>query len=155
MLKRPTRISIIVLASLGFLAANGFGQHSLREKARKLINEAKPGDELPKGVTIQVWAHMSGQKEPKTLSEHWEFSTGQVHSMVVDRENRDDKKPTRYKSNDFDTSGLMFALKQGKFLKIEAREGMGEPTLLAGTPFKTGGRIITLFIDGKVALVSA
>lgn len=124
------------------------GQESLGSKARELIRNAKAGDDLPEGVSVRIWADMGGRKDGKTLKEHWEFSTGKVHQVV-----REEQQTVRFKSRKCETKGMLFALKKGWILKIEAREGMGEPTLLADTGFQIGGRSITIHIDGKVALL--
>ncbi len=148
------RHATCVFVCFSFLVAIGDGQDSIRDKAQKLINDSKPDDDLPKEVSIQVWADLSGQTKPRQLSEHWEFSTGKIHSLVSPKMGVGKQKLIRIKSKDCNTSGLLYSLRKGKFLKIEAREGMGEYTLLEDTPFDTGGRSITLLIDGKVALGS-
>lgn len=118
---------------------------------RALLEAGRDAESLPARMVVRLDTN-AGDSDSR-LKETWEFSSGQVHRVVID----ESKGPARYrreKTLAFDTRNICRQLLEGKLFKIEAAEGTGKARLFAGTAFEggVGNRAIEILIDGESAV---
>ena len=154
---------VLTLASIHTSSA----QQEERQRRKLDVQALLSRTSFPKGIVIRVHADMFGSKSrneaaqaaakegearvEKRFSEAWEFTSDQVHRVVIEY----GKKETIYRrveSRAFDTKDIWLALTDGTPLKIEARKGKGEEVMFAGTDFIFGGRSIEIVRDGELLL---
>ena len=118
---------------------------------RALLEAGRDAKSLPARIVVRLDAN-AGDSDSR-LKETWEFSSGQVHRVVID----ESKGPARYRRERtlaFDTRNICRQLLDGKLFRIEAAEGTGKTRMFAGTAFEggVGDRAIEILIDGESAV---
>lgn len=140
---------------------------------RSLLEEAHAAGALPAGVVIRVRADLAtampadaglrsaaearGVDFNKKLKELWEFTTSQVHRVVMEKASHKEVEESDYvyrriESRPFDSTEICGELLDGKALEIAARKGRGREVMFAGTHFNIGGRSIEILRNGETIL---
>ncbi|MCY3018730.1 MAG: hypothetical protein NTW87_06835 [Planctomycetota bacterium] len=126
--------------------------------ARTLLEKGKASGSLPEGMVVRIAACLgdadakaSGGREPDELKEMWEFTSNQVHRVVL--ESKEGKLVYhRVESRPFDSKGICKDLLDGRAIEIQARKGEGPEIALAGTIYRHGSRSIEVEWKGETIL---
>lgn len=165
-----SRIALLLLLTLTVFVPNELRGEEPDSAAqtvtdrRALLEAGQAAGALPAGMVVRVtadaWkgesveekqraeARGRGNSASQKLKESWEFTTDQVHQLVLEIKNNK-VVYRRVKSLPFDSKNLCKQLLDGKILTIEAAEGEGEPMQFVGTDFEFGHRSIDVIVDGK------
>jgi len=121
--------------------------------AQTLLEKGRASGSLPDGMVIRIGACLGesegkapGDGVPDELRETWEFTSRQVHRVVI--EDSTEKRESR----SFDTNGLCQDLLEGKAIEIQARNGEGPEVAFAGTHYHRGSRRIEVIWNGATVL---
>jgi hypothetical protein len=97
----------------------------------------------------RIEAKNRGAKPNEELNEIWEFTSKEVHRVVIDKPSNNPVY-RRVKSIPFDSKSLCKELLEAKLQVIELGEGKGDPLQFLGTPFDRGHRGIEVRVDNQV-----
>jgi hypothetical protein len=135
--------------------------------ARTLLEEGQASGSLPAGVVVRVAAQLDrsvdedkkaraeakarGVVFQESLHETWEFTSNQVHRVIMEHKNGD-YVYRRVDSRPFDAKNLCKELIDGKAIEIMAREGKGKLMPFVDTNYTVGWRSIEILWNGKTVL---
>lgn len=150
-------LNILCLAMSAWLAA---GQepakvqpHTRAMEARTLLEAGRVSGVWPQGMVVRMGACLgeldgqaAGGQVPNELRETWEFTSNQVHRVVIEADK--EKKESR----PFDSKGICQDLLDGKAIEIQARKGTGPEVVLLGTAYRRGSRWIEVVCQGETLL---
>ncbi len=138
------------------------------KEVRKLLEQWRDAGSLPEGVVVRVSAclgelrdNQNREKLPESLLETWEFSAQRVHRITRDSSDDDSNDGGSEAGNSdkrqadlrpFDTKALCQAFLDTKGYEIPSQKGVGPRTLLIGSPYDRGSRVITIQKDGHSIL---
>jgi hypothetical protein len=121
--------------------------------ARTLLEAGQVSGVWPEGMVVRIGACLgesdvqaAGGQVPDELRERWEFTSNQVHRVVIE----DDKE--KKQSHPFDSKGICKDLLEGKAIEIQARKGTGPKVVLLGTTYRRGSRSIEVVCKGEIIL---
>lgn len=133
-------------------------QEKDRESVRTLLEKVRSSGSLPEGLVIRIGACLgaperkdAGDPVPDELKETWEFTSKQVHRIVVDYE-KEKSTYNRIESRPFDSKGICKGLLDGKAIEIQSRSGEGSEVGFVGTSYHLGSRFIEVVWNEETIL---
>jgi hypothetical protein len=126
--------------------------------ARTLLKKGEASGSMPEGMVVRIGACLgapdvkaSGDRVPEELKEMWEFTSNQVHRVVIES-TLGKLVYHRVESRPFDSRGICKELLEGKAIEIQARKGKGPKVAFLGTSYQLGSRFIEVVWNGKTIL---
>ena len=125
---------------------------------RTLLEKGEAAGSLPEGMVVRIGACLgaaevkaSGDREPEELKEMWEFTSNQVHRVVLEiKANKCSYQ--RVESRPFDSKSICKNLLDGKAIEIQGGKGKGPEIAFAGTRYHVGTRSIEVEWKGHSIL---
>jgi hypothetical protein len=126
--------------------------------ARTVLEKGHASGALPEGIVVRIGACLGaahakapGDRVSEELKEMWEFTSNQVHRVVI--ESKEGKLSYhRIESRPFDSKGICKDLLEGKAIEIHARKGEGPEVAFVGTSYHLGLRSIEVVWNGETIL---
>jgi hypothetical protein len=157
-----TALHTLLAVALTFSAAGSFAsQHVHAADAEKaapagvdahsLLKQCAAAGVFPETMLIRLSACLGqpdadGPAMPPGLREEWEIDSKQVHRLAWNDEVR---RFVRVESKPLATADLCGILLNGKAVEIQQRKGEGPTSVLVGSGYRKGSRMLTVFSQGN------